>query len=100
MANTTLLTDPEEMRVASRAISTLAEDFDGIRQGLKVAIGETLNNECKGDVADEFTKYYNNNIDTKLVAEKERVDGVAKTLSISADNFEGTANNVKASFLS
>ena len=98
MANTALLTDPEEMRVASRAISTLAEEFDGIREGLKTAIGQTLNEECKCDVANEFTNYYNTNIDTKLVAEKERLDGVAKTLLGSADNFEDTANEVKASF--
>lgn len=98
MANLTLLTDPEEMRTVSRAVKALSEDFDGIREGLKTAIGVTLNTECKGDVADEFTKYYNDNIDTKLIIEKETLDRVAAGLLESAANFDDTAAGVKASF--
>ena len=98
MANLALLTDPEEMRTVSRAVSALADDFDGIRLGLKTAIGETLNSECAGDVADEFTRYFNENIDVKLIEEKERLDVVAKTLFDSANNFDDTAASVKAGF--
>ena len=98
MANIALLTDPDEMRIVSKAVKTLADDFDGIRLGLKTAIGETLNTECKGDVADEFTRYYNENIDVKLVDEKTRLDGVGETLFDSANNFEDTAASVKAGF--
>lgn len=98
MANLALLTDPEEMRTVSQAVRTLADDFEGIRLELKTSIEETLNTECKGDVADEFTKYYIDNIDVSLIKEKNNLDNVAKTLLDSACNFEETATNVKARF--
>lgn len=98
MANLTLLEDSEEMRTTAAAIETLADDFDGLRATLKAAIGEELNTQCAGDVADEFTRYYNENIDTQLVAEKERLDGVVATLRSSANAFDDTAAAVKSAF--
>lgn len=98
MANIALLEDSEEMRATASAVQTLAEDFDGLRASLKNSVESELNTACKGDVADEFTRYYNENIDTKLVAEKERLDGVIATLRASAENFDATAQAVKASF--
>ncbi len=98
MANLTLLEDSEEMRSTATAIQTLTEDFDQLRATLKAAIGEELNTACAGDVADEFTRYYNENIDTQLVAEKERLDGVVATLRTSANEFDATAEAVKSAF--
>ena len=97
MANIKLLTDPEEMRVAASAVSRLAGEFDRIRLDLKTAIGVKLKSACEGSVATEFTNFYNEKIDTKLVAEKDRQDNVAKTLRDSADNFEGAEKTVIAS---
>jgi uncharacterized protein YukE len=98
MANLTLLVDSDEMRVTANAIQTLTEDFDNLRETLKAAIGEELNTACAGDVADEFTRYYNENIDTQLVAERERLEGVIATLRATADNFDSTAAAVKSAF--
>ncbi len=99
MANLALLTDPDEMRIVSNAVAALADDFEVLRKDLKTAIGVTLNTECKGDVADEFTKFYDDNIDVKLIWEKKTLDLVAAGLLESADNFEATAANVKSSFV-
>lgn len=96
MANLALLTDPEEMRTVSRAVSALAEDFDGIRLALKKDIEVSLNSECAGDVADEFTNYFNSKIDLNLSNEKEKLDDVAKKLFESANSFEETEDGVKA----
>lgn len=98
MINETLTENPEEIRATAAAVQTLAEDFDGLRIELQRAIGEELNTACAGDVADYFTKYYNDNIDTKLVAEKERLDGVVLNLNNTATEFETTADEVKAAF--
>lgn len=98
MANLALLEDSDQMRITASAVQTLTEDFDGLRMTLKAAIGEELNTACAGDVADEFTRYYNENIDTKLVAERERLEGVVATLRASADNFDSTAAAVKSAF--
>lgn len=98
MANLTLLEDSEEMRATATAIQTLSEDFDQLRATLKAAIGEELNTACAGDVADEFTRYYNENIDTQLIAEKDRLDGVVTTLRSSANEFDATAEAVKSAF--
>ena len=98
MANISLLVDPEEMRAVARSVGELTEDFEVCRTDLKRAIGEELETACSGDVAQEFTRYYNENIDTKLVEEKARLDGVVSTLNSSAQGFEDTASAVKASF--
>ena len=98
MANLTLLEDSDEMRATASAIQTLTENFDGLRMNLQTAIAEELNTACAGDVADQFTRYYNENIDTQLVAERERLEGVVATLRSSANNFDNTAATVKSSF--
>lgn len=98
MANLTLLEDPEEMRQTASAVETLKEDFDGLRTSLKAAIEQELNTACKGEVADEFTKYYNEKIDTQLVAERDRLEGVVQTIRATADRFQETSDAVRSSF--
>ena len=98
MANITLLEDPIEMRQTASAIETLKEDFDGLRTTLKASIEDELNTACKGEVADEFTKYYNEKIDTQLVAERDRLENVIQTIRDTADRFEQTSDSVRSSF--
>lgn len=98
MANLALLEDSDQMRTTASAVQTLTEDFDGLRTTLKAAIEEELNTACAGDVADEFTRYFNENIDTKLVSEGERLEGVVATLKNSAEFFDRTAAAVKSAF--
>ncbi len=98
MANLTLLEDPAEMRQTASAIETLKEDFEGLRTSLKGAIENELNTACAGEVADQFTKYYNENVDTALVAERERLENVIQTIRATADRFEQTSQSVMSSF--
>ena len=98
MANIALLEDPVEMRQTASAIETLKEDFESLRTTLKGEIENELNTACKGEVADEFTKYYNDNIDTALVAERERLEGIIQTVRTTADRFEETSQSVASSF--
>ncbi len=98
MANIALLEDPVEMRQTASAIETLKEDFEGLRTTLKAAIEEELNTACKGEVADEFTKYYNENVDKALEAERQRLENVIQTIRNTADRFEETSQSVMSSF--
>ena len=98
MANIALLEDPVEMRQTASAIETLKEDFEGLRTTLKAAIEEELNTACKGEVADEFTKYYNENVDKALEAERQRLENVIQTIRNTAVRFEETSQSVMSSF--
>ena len=98
MANTTLLESPEEMRQTASAVETLKEDFEGLRTSLKTAIQDELRSACAGQVADEFSKYYEEKIDTQLVAERDRLENVIQTLRNTADRFEDTEHTVMSSF--
>lgn len=98
MANIALLEDVEQIRQASAAVSKLADEFDGFRVELKGKIEQELNTACKGDVADEYTNYYNEKIDPQLQEEKSRLDLVASTLSTTATTMENAENTVKSSF--
>ena len=98
MAEQTLITDPDDMRHASKAVSELTEEFNAIREELKESIGVTLNEECEGDIAQTFTQYYNDNIDPKLALEKDQLDGATNEIKNSAEDFEDTGNRVKSSF--
>ena len=98
MANIALLEDPAEMRQTASAIETLKEDFESLRTTLKGQIENELNTACAGEVADEFTKYYNENVDTALVAERERLENVIQTIRTTADRFEETSRSVMSSF--
>ena len=98
MANITLLEDSDEMRQTASAIETLKEDFESQRKTLKAAIEDELNTACKGDIADEFTKYYNDKIDTQLVAERERLEVLIGVIRKTADVFDQTGEVVKGSF--
>ncbi len=98
MANDVLLEDVEEIRQASAAVSKLSEEFDRFRVVLKGNVEQELNTACAGDVADEFTKYYNEKIDPVLVQEKDRLDLVATTLNTSAGVLEGAETAVKSAF--
>ena len=91
----TLYEDADQMRATAGMVQRLAEDFDGLRVQLKASIEDELNTACAGEVADEFTRYYGTNIDPKLVAEKERLDGIVGTLRGSANNFDSATNTVK-----
>ena len=93
-----LLEDPAEMRQTASAIETLKEDFESLRTTLKGQIENELNTACAGEVADEFTKYYNENVDTALIAERERLEGVIQTIRTTADRFEETSQSVMSSF--
>ena len=86
------------MRQTASAIETLKEDFEGLRTTLKAAIEEELNTACKGEVADEFTKYYNENVDKALEAERQRLENVIQTIRNTADRFEETSQSVMSSF--
>lgn len=96
--NTALYTDPEEMRATASAVFRLSEEFDKLRAELQTAIADELNTACKGEVADEFTKFYNDQINPRLVEEKERIDLVANTLRSNAENFDSTSETVIATF--
>ncbi len=98
MANLKLLEDPEEMRQTASAIETLKEEFQRLSTDLQTAIGEVLNQACAGEVADEFTAYYNENIHTKLVAESKRLENVVLTIRTTARAFEDTSQAVRNSF--
>lgn len=98
MANLALLEDPQEMRATASSVNTLKEDFESLRNRLQKAISEELNTACAGDIADEFTRYYNENINTKLVDERERLNGVVTFLKTNADRLDATNAAVKSSF--
>ncbi len=98
MANIALLEDPVEMRQTASAIETLKEDLLHLMTELKASIEEELNNTCKGEVADEFTKMYNEKIHPQLVAESERLENVVLTIRTTADRFEQTSDSVRSAF--
>ena len=86
MPNLTLLTNPDEMRDVAGSLDNLISEFDRLRMEMKAA------------VAEKFTASYNENVDTGLVEERVRLEGVSQTLKASADNFEGTAEGVMSQF--
>lgn len=98
MANIALLEDPVEMRQTASAIETLKEDLQRLMTELKASIEEELNNACRGEVADEFTKMYNEKIHPQLEAEAERLENVVLTIRTTANRFEQTSQSVMSSF--
>ena len=98
MPNLKLLEDPEEMRQTASAVETLKEEFQRLSTDLQTAITEVLKEACAGEVADEFSKYYNENIHTQLVAEGKRLENVVLTIRTTARAFEDTSQAVRNSF--
>ena len=98
MANIALLEDSMEMRQTASAIETLKEDLQRLMTELKASIEEELNNACKGEVADEFTKMYNEKIHPELVKECDRLSNVVLTIRTTADRFEQTSESVRSTF--
>lgn len=98
MANIALLEDSMEMRQTASAIETLKEDLQHLMTELKASIEEELNNACKGEVADEFTKMYNEKIHPELVKECDRLSNVVLTIRTTADRFEQTSESVRSTF--
>ena len=98
MANIALLEDSMEMRQTASAIETLKEDLQHLMTELKASIEEELNNAWKGEVADEFTKMYNEKIHPELVKECDRLSNVVLTIRTTADRFEQTSESVRSTF--
>lgn len=98
MPNLTLLTNPDEMRDVAGSLDNLISEFDRLRMDMKAAVEQELREACSGAVAEKFTASYNENVDTGLVEERVRLEGVSQTLKASADNFEGTAEGVMSQF--
>ena len=94
MANLTLITDPDDMRVIANAVESLIQEFQKQVKEMTAFIElRLMSQDCKGPTANAFKESFNRTVVPAFEKEIERLEAIVNTLRQSATGFDGAVDS-------